>query len=150
MMPIYDAGGGEFVDWRDSSPPPETYRALSGGEIAALTNPPTAQFATKIAAGLAITFTGKPSISATYALDPLSQDQLWNIALGLGAGLGFPQGASSFAYPDASGTPRTFSAAEFKSLAQAVRDYVFQLRATLALLEAEQVASWPSPAVTIA
>ncbi len=101
-------------------------------------------------AGLAVTFTSATALSATYALDDLSQQQLFAIAAQSAAGLGFPGGGSTFFYPDASGTPREFTEAQFVALFKAVRDYVFAATAAQAAFAANiEGAAWPSATITI-
>jgi hypothetical protein len=113
--------------------------------------PTTAEtLAAKLAAGLAVTSTGTPSLSATYALDTTTLDQIRALATDAKAGLGFPGGETAFAYPDASGTPRTFDATSIVNLYKALRDYVFALKTTAATLDAGGPAEWPLATATIA
>ncbi len=134
--------------------------AMTGAQIAAVDavyaahDPakvlPATTLAQKIAAGLAVTSTGTPAISATYALDQTTLDQIQALAVDCAAGLGFPGGASSFAYPDLPGTPRTLTSANMIALYKALRDYTAQLNDTAATLAAGGTATWPSATATIA
>ena len=58
-----------------------------------------------LGAGLAVTFTSAPSLSSTYALDPLTLSQTGNVAKDSASGLGLPGGLVSFTYPDINGNP---------------------------------------------
>jgi len=130
----YDA-----LDWFDTRAKP------TWAEIVAASGPtPQQQYDTAIAAGLQITSTGSPSISATYALDKVTLDQIRALAVDCGAGLGFPGGGSTFAYPDATGAPKVFTEAQIKAVYSAVRDHLYQLGLALA-----GQGSWPTDSVTI-
>lgn len=154
---ILDGSGnrvGDFLTRQDLSQ--TAYSGCSQIEVAdddpRLTPVPTAAQVQeqKLAAGLAITSTGTPSLSATYGLDQTSQDQLWNIALGVASGLGLPGNASSFEYPDITGTPHSFNATQITNLAKAVRDYVFALNVQTAIAQAGGTPSYPAATATIA
>lgn len=145
-------GPGTPISWAGQYQQPgyatEALDDASNAELQAFLNPVTLQ--SKLAAGLVVTSIGASALNATYGLDQVSQDQLWNIALGLAAGLGFPGGASTFAYPDITGTPRTFTSAQFTNLAKAVRDYVFAANTQAAIAAQGGTASWPTATATIA
>lgn len=106
--------------------------------------------AEKLAAGIAITSTATPALDATYALDPTTLDQIGSVARDAGAGLGLPGGLSSFAYPDATGAPHSFSATDIAHLYKAMRDLVFALNEQAAVAEAGGSPSWPAQIATIA
>lgn len=110
---------------------------------------PIEEMTSKLAAGLAVTSTGTPAISATYALDPVTLDQIRALAGDAKMGLGFPGGASTFDYPDATGTPRTFNATSIVNLYKALRDYVAALNTTAAILMQGGQAAWPAATTTI-
>jgi hypothetical protein len=103
----------------------------------------------KIAAGIAITSTGTPAISATYALDQVTLDQIGAVARDAGAGLGLPGGLPTFTYPDIEGEPQTLSQANVIALYKAMRDLLFALNTTAATLAAGGDADWPVQSVTI-
>lgn len=105
--------------------------------------------AQKLAAGLAVTSTATPPLSATYALDPTTLDQVGSVARDAAAGLGLPGSASTFTYPDITGAPHVFASTDIQNLYKAMRDYVFALNETAATLQAGGGASWPSPSKTI-
>jgi hypothetical protein len=126
-----------------------------GNVPAAAPGPDSAQqardaYATKLGAGIAITSTGTPALNATYALDQVTLDEVGALARDCAAGLGFPQGASTFAYPDIAGTPRTFTPPEMQALYRAMRDMVFLLNEAMATMAAGGSPSWPVQTAVIA
>jgi hypothetical protein len=101
---------------------------ISGGAIVAATVPaPTLaqQALALLAAGLVVTSTSMPSLSATYPTDPAMQDHIQaevNAILLTGT---FADGTASVAWPDVTGTCHTFpSVAEFKLFAIAIAAFV--------------------------
>lgn len=114
----------------------------------AFINPPetTAQKATALlAAGLTITSTGAPALNATYACDALSQADIVAIETSLNAGKGFPGGATTFNYPDVTGSMHAFTETDFSDFAAAVRDFVYACKS----VAAGASATLPSAAATI-
>lgn len=109
-----------------------------------------ATLAMKLAAGISITSTGSPSISATYALDQTTLDQIGSVARDAAAGLGLPGGAGSFTYPDINSVPRALSSANVQALYKAMRDLVFALNTQAAIAAAGGTPSWPQQSATIA
>lgn len=87
------------------------------------------QAAAAMSAGLQITSTVTPALNGTYAVDQLSQMDIIAIETSLSAGKGLPGGAASFGYQDVTGAFHSFTPANFKDFAAAVRDYVYALRA---------------------
>jgi len=104
------------------------------------------EFAALVAAGVAITSTGTPTLSGTYAIDAISQGRIQALALYIQVHSAFPNAASTLLYPDITGTPHTFSTtASFLNFATATGDFF------TALVEADLMSSaWPSNAKTIA
>jgi hypothetical protein len=100
-------------------------------------------------AGLAITSTGTASLSATYALDQVSQSQLYQIASYAHDYGVFPNGGTTMAYPDITGVPHTFNATQIANLLQAVAPYVTTLSVDLQTIQNGGSASWPDPTATI-
>jgi hypothetical protein len=111
---------------------------------------PAATKDAKIAAGCQIVFSSNANLSATYGIGTTDRTNIFSIASAVAAGLGFPEGAATFDYPDFDGTQRTFTEAEFVALYKAVRDYVFNLEKTAAMLAAGAPAEWPAQPITVA
>ncbi|NPT57375.1 hypothetical protein [Paraburkholderia elongata] len=99
-----------------------------------------------LATGLKLTSTGTPALNGTFACDPLSQMDIIAIETSLNAGKGFPGGATTFNYPDASGAMHAFSQSNFTNFAAAVRDYVYALKSVIAGASS----TLPSASATIA
>jgi hypothetical protein len=78
----------------------------------------------KLLAGLQITSTGTPALSARYSLDELTLAQIGSVARDAAAGLGLPEESASFTYPDLAGAPHDFSASAIQALYKAMRDFV--------------------------
>lgn len=133
--------------------PDPSWAIATAAQVAAVQSPPltaaqsaTASASAALAAGIEITSTGTPALNGTYACDPLSQADIVAIETSLNAGKGFPGGATTFNYPDASGALHVFSEDNFTDFAAAIRDFVYGCKAVMA----GQMATLPSAAVTIA
>jgi hypothetical protein len=114
--------------------------------VSALPSAQAAQnlYSAAIAAGLAVVSTATPALNGTYSVAPTAAANITAIMAGAAAGLGLPGSGTTFVYMDASGSPHTFTAAQFSTLAVAVRDYVYALD-----MFAAGVAPQPVAAVTI-
>jgi len=133
------------ANWSDvtaSWPPPVTAtRAVQAASL----------LASKIAAGIAITSNGTPALNATYALDALTLSQIQSVAQDAASGLGLPGGASTFTYPDITGQPHSFTAAQLIAVYRAMRDLLLILNTQSAILANGGPANWPATqAATIA
>lgn len=98
-----------------------------------------------IVAGCAVVFTSNPTLSAIYALDQTTLDEMRAVANDSANALGLPLGADYFSYPDISGTPRMFTAEEIQALYTTLRDY-FTL---LSYYSAGQIGVLPPQPITI-
>jgi hypothetical protein len=130
------AGAWTFAD---PTPPPSTDPA----DLAA------AELATRIAAGITITSTGTPALNGTYALDAISTAQIYQIGLFASQFGVFPSGATTQAYPDASGVPRMFSIDQFVAFLRAVAPLVSALTTQAAIMAHGGPPTWPTQAATI-
>lgn len=133
-----------FNAWVTSGNTPDPISTASVADQAA------ALLAQKIAAGIAITSTGTPAISATYALDALTLSQVQSVAQDAGSGLGLPGGASTFTYPDIAGQPRTFTSAQLIAVYRAMRDLLLILNTQAAVMAHGGPPSWPTQTAVIA
>ena len=106
-------------------------------------------YAINIGAGIAITSTGTPALNATYGLDDTTLSQIQALANDCAVGFGFPNGQSTFQYPDQSGTPRTFNNTNMVNLYKAMRSTVFNMQTTLAARLQGNDTAWPSQSSTI-
>lgn len=111
---------------------------------------PDTTLALVLATGIAVTSTGTPSLSASYALDAISQAQLFQIGTFAKAFGFFPSGASTQAYPDGAGIPHTFTTTQFVNLLLVCAAYVSAAQTTAAILDAGGSTSWPTASATIA
>lgn len=108
-----------------------------------------AQYVAIIKAGLAVTSSGTPSLSATYGVD---QDAQLNIDSQIAAILTngtFTNGQATRVWHDAAGLPHTFTVAQFKALATAIGVYVDGVIATVDALRSGSSAAWPTATTTI-
>jgi hypothetical protein len=111
------------------------------------TTPPALTAASLIAAGLAVTSTGTPSLNATYAIDPTTQGQIIATEAYIDEYGTFFGGATTLQYPDITGALHTFpSVTEFRAFAKTVADYVAAVELTANVLTAGGTATWPSDA----
>jgi hypothetical protein len=100
-----------------------------------------------IQAGAEIQSTATPAINGTYTIDSA---KLTSIAAGLAAGKGFPSGIPTITWFDMSGTPHSFTEADFLNFASAIEHYVYQVYMTEATLDAGHDATWPELPILIA
>jgi hypothetical protein len=136
---FYVDGAGAWLGGYDGAPPPEgaievpaapeDARATWDGAAWQAPAPTLAELvAAKLGAGLAVASVGTPGITARYSLDPKTLDEVGAVARDAAAGLGLPEEAEAFAYPDYDGIPRTFSAAAVQACYKALRDYISRCR----------------------
>ena len=109
-----------------------------------------AQLESVLRAGIAVTSTGTSALDATYALDSTSQSELYQIA-SYAQNFGvFPNGQSTMAYPDVTGTPHTFTSTQIINLLKVVAPYVTACQVVEETLAAGGSASYPPGSATIA
>lgn len=65
-----------------------------------------------------------PMLSAIWALDMITTNQIGSVAKDAAAGMGLPMSQPYFAYPDRNGTMRLMNAEEVQQLYRAMRDYI--------------------------
>ena len=87
-----------------------------------------------LGAGLAVVFSVAPALSSTYALDPVTLDQVGTVARDSASGLGLPGSLPAFVYPDINGVPVAFTGVQIGQLYQAMRDYVYEVNTNVAQL----------------
>lgn len=123
------------------------------GEFSNPVSPPAPsiadQYAEKLAAGIAITSTGTPSLNATYPIDDKTAILISGLYAGIKGGDGVPGGGSDFVFTDIGNAPHTFTADDFTALAKAIRDYRYALVATKLTLLNNGSADWPAASATI-
>ena len=107
------------------------------------------QLSAALGAGITITSTGTPALNGLYSCDQQAQDNASAIAASIGSGQGLPGGGTDFAYLDSTSTPHTFTQAQFLTLADAIRNYVYSLDITAAQSAAGQTVTWPTASATI-
>jgi hypothetical protein len=108
-----------------------------------------ASFDAYSALGIVITCTGNAALSATYAIDPTTMNEVGSVARDAASGLGLPGGGSTFTYPDATGTPRTFTSTQLIALYKAQRDLLFILNTQAAVMRNGGAPAWPVQTATI-
>lgn len=108
-----------------------------------------AVFEQKKKEGFQLVSAGTPVISGVYSADATSSGQVWLIALGVAAGLGFPLGAPSFGYPDINGDLHQFDAKGFVDFAKSMRDYYYSLQIAYEAQANGQQAPWPNSTIKI-
>lgn len=116
-------------------------------------NPPATPFdilSEKLNTGLNIVSSGNPLLNATYALDQISQDQLFQIGSFVKVFGFFPSGNANQDYPDITGQPHTFNTTQFVNLLLSVASYVSAAQSTAVILTNGGQANWPNPNKTIA
>lgn len=129
-----------------------TQMFLSDARIVAFLNPaPTADqtYAAALAAGITVTSTSTPALNAVYSINLQAQGNVAAIAASIGAAQGLPDGATTVNWLDSAGGSHAFTAAQFLALADAIRNYVYNLLITDAALNSGGTATWPTATATI-
>lgn len=147
---LFSAGVGTWVNVSSISPPPQqgwTYATPSAFAAPSVPSPTLSQAAqAALTAGLAIASTGTPALDATYALDPATYTRIIAVSVYIIKNDTFPNSASTFAWPDATGALHTFpSTTEFEDFATAVANYI----AALDLIVLSDGGSLPPASATI-
>jgi len=131
------------------------YWAVENGTLVPYTPPaPTltpdqlaaAELATHIATGISIT--GNAGLVATYALDPVSTAEIFQLGLYASQFDTFPGGTTQ-AYPDATGIPHTFTVAQFVAFLRAVAPLVSALTTQASIMAHGGTAVWPQQTANI-
>lgn len=104
----------------------------------------------RIVAGVRIVSNANHACDGVYAIDDAARANIMALAVSFAAGLGLPNGQQTVSYPDMSGVEREFTAEIFMAFAAAVRDYVYNLKATARQREAGVDAPWPDATAVIA
>jgi hypothetical protein len=119
--------------------------------VAYLTPTPSPQqiFAGLMAAGVTVTSSSDPSLNAVYSVTTAAQNNTTAIAASIAAGQGLPHGATSIQWLDADGVSHSFTAAQFLALADAIRNYVYDLSIAEAALSAGRQTAWPASTIAI-
>ncbi|WP_118179734.1 hypothetical protein [Paraburkholderia phosphatilytica] len=153
-MNFYQLPSGDVAGFDDPAQAPAAASEISAQQFAqiatAIVLTAAQQLAQQasalLAAGLAITSNGTPSLNGTYAVDQLSQMDIIAVETSLNAGKGFPGGVTAFNYPTEAGALNGFSEANFTDFAAAVRDFVYACKSVIA----GQSTTLPANTVTIA
>lgn len=125
-------------------------QAFDGYAAAAAAAGAPATVAAKLLTGVTLTSTGTPALNAVYALDPVSYSEIFQIGTYANSFGVFPNGASTFEYPDASSEPHTFAVTAFVNLLKAVAPLVAAIQTQGAILAAGGSPTWPAQTATIA
>jgi hypothetical protein len=105
--------------------------------------------AERLAAGIVITSTSNPDLDATYALDPTSTAQIFQIGLYASQFGVFPSGGGVVMYPEIRSLPRLFTIQQFIAFLRAVAPLVSALETQAAIMRAGGQPSWPDQSATI-
>jgi hypothetical protein len=106
--------------------------------------------AAALAAGLELTSTGTPTLNATYAMDPVSTAQIFQIGLYASQFGDFPSGGATQPYPDVTGAQHVFSVAQFIAFLKVVAPLVSALETQAGIMAQGGTPVWSSQAATIA
>jgi hypothetical protein len=139
-----------WIDATVVSPAPQVGWTYNGTAFAAPPPPPPPTLQEQAGALLgfpvAIVCTSVPALNGSYPIDPAAQMQITGIASAINAGLGLPGGGANFNWPDATGTPHAWPAAQFTEFAKAVMNFVY----AAAQVAQGHGATLPSATLTIA
>lgn len=147
--PGYQPQPGEVV-FPTYATPQQLTSAFPGYAAAVAAQQAQASFASALATGLAVSSTGTPAFSATFALDPTTQSELAGIAGRVALTGTFPGGGTSYAFPDINGAQVSIpTVALFKNFFAAYGDYLQALNQAAAIAQAGGAWSPPSSTKTI-
>ncbi len=133
-----------YLTWLSVPNTPDPAPPASSASAAAST------LAAKLSAGIALTSTGTPALNGTYALDPTSTTQIYQIGLFASQFATFPSGATTQPYPDAAGTQHTFTVPQFVAFLRAVAPLVSALQTQAGVMASGGTPAWPSQSAVIA
>jgi hypothetical protein len=109
-----------------------------------------AMYSSALNAGIAITSSGTPALNATYAIDPVTMQMLYDLSIYISVNGVYPGGAATLNWPDASGAVHVFGLiTTFKAFAKALQDYVAKLVVAEAAQAAGGTPTWPAAASSI-
>lgn len=128
--------------------------AVDAGELVVYVPPvpePTADevLAEKIAAGITLTSPSTPTIDGLWALDADTLVELGSVARDFNTGMGLPQDASTFIYPNGVGDPIELSGSNVVAIYRAMRDMTDTLSRQAAVLRQGGTPDWPLQSATI-
>lgn len=144
-----DPANGWEVSALVTSPDVAAWLAAGNTPAAAPSPTPQESYSAAVLAGVEITSTGTPALNGTYAIDPASQQAITSEALYIqvttvqGAAK-FTNGQTTKGWPDRSGTPHTFTTAQFITFAEGVAQYVDALATAQAVALAPE-GNWTAP-----
>jgi hypothetical protein len=113
--------------------------------------PPTADevLAEKIDAGIMLDSASNNAIDGLWALDARTLAELGAVARDFNTGMGLPQDATTFVYPNAAGDPVALTGSNVVAVYRAMRDMVDTLSRQAAILGQGGTPDWPLQAATI-
>lgn len=120
MVPNTTGQARQNADWL-------AYQAwvVAGNTATPAPGPTAAQAAaTLLQGGLSVTSTATSALNGTYPCDPTSQSYIQAEVTSILLNGTFADGTSSCVWADASGSPHTFTIAQFKTLASAIAAFV--------------------------
>lgn len=97
-----------------------------------------------LANGLQVTSNSNPQINGTYALNATTLNQIGAVARDAASGLGLPENADTFTYPDINGVPHSFTSDSIIDLYKALRNYVSACNTAAQKIVLGQVATMPT------
>jgi|SRR5579871_3746199 len=160
-MAIWPEADRNALGWFAVSDMPPSFdpasQQLAQGAVALINGVPTQQYtvsalplaaqaASMLAAGLAITSTGTPALSATYPTDPATQQKMLSVQVVLTATGAFPGDAQTWQIKDAGGSWHTVTPAQYLAIGSALAAFVAQLD----LVIEGQLTTLPAASATIA
>jgi hypothetical protein len=101
------------------------------------------------ASGIAITSASLPTLNATYALDPTSTAQIFQIGSYAAQFGTFPSGGSTQPYPDIDGNAHVFNVVVFIDFLKAVAALVSNLAIQASILAQGGTPTWPNQSAAL-
>ena len=142
------------AQWDARFPTPSNW-AVSSGALVSYTPPvPLPQqaqlvLAQKLALGIAITSASLPNVNATYALDNMSQAQIFQIGSFANSFGEFPSGDITQFYPDINGTMHQFSIPVFIAFLRAVASLISNLQTQAGIMSQGGPPVWPQQSAAL-
>lgn len=106
-------------------------------------------FGSKLAIGITLISPTMPEVGYTYALDPVSTAQIFQVGTYAATFSMFPAGGSTMQYPDIGGNMRTFDIPHFIAFLHATAALMSELQTQAGVMRNGGSPSWPIQTVTI-
>jgi hypothetical protein len=130
---------------------PDIAALVAGAWVAAGYLDPQTSYNYLVSVGCQVTSTANPStLNGTYPIDTDTLALYDGVMASINSDKGLPGGGSTFNLLDIEGNFHPIGASDFTNLAEALRNYIYDLAVCLMALLGSHTATWPTQPVAIA